>query len=141
MQQLKQRYEKYVEEAIAIRKKAGPLAGVFGFGTSPQNDPGHVFFYEDVQKWMAEFLKRDPDAAAREEVARFVLCAPAEMGKEDSYWMMYAAQGLVRELIPGLTGECCAQLQDFYDEHYPKKDRMPVQKEIYKMLKKGAARR
>ena len=138
MQQLKQRYETYVEEAIAIRKHAGPLAGILGMGNGPQNDPKHVLFYEDVQKWMADFRKRDPDAGERQKVVRFVICAPVEVGKADSYGMMYAAHGLVRDLIPGLPAECCAQLRDFYDDHYPKRERMPVQKEVYKLLAKGA---
>jgi len=138
MEKLKQRYENYVEEAIIIRKNAGPLAGIFGMGNGPQNDPKHVVFYEDVQRWVAEFLKTDPDAEASFAAARFILCASAEMGQEDSYWMMYAAQGLARELLPRLTASHCAYLLEFYDANYPKKERMPVQKEIYKMLKKGA---
>ena len=32
------------------------------------------------------------------------------------------------------------QLQEFYDAHYPKRERMPVQREVYKLLKKGAAK-
>ena len=141
MQQLKERYASYVAEAIEIRKKAGPLAGILGLGGGPQDNPRHILFYEDVQKWVANFQKGNPDAAAREEAVRFILCAPVEVGQADSYGMMYAAHGLVRELIPGLTSECCAQLQKFYDNHYPKRDRMPVQTEVYKLLKKGAARR
>ena len=138
MEKLIQRYEKYIEEAIVIRKKAGPLAGIFGMGNGPQNDPAHVFFYEDVQKWVAKFLQTDPDDGAVFQAARFILCAPAEMGQEDSYWMMYAAQGLAKDMIPRLSAENCEQLRAFYDENYPKKDRMPVQKDIYKLLKKGA---
>lgn len=141
MQQLKQRYETYVGEALEIRKKAGPLAGILGLGNGPQDDPKHVIFYEDVQRWVAAFLETQPDAAASFEAARFLICAPVELGQEDSYWMMYAAQGHVRELLPRLATENCAYLRDFYDEHYPKKDRMPVQKEIYKRLKKGAGGR
>lgn len=138
MEKLKQRYEKYVEQALEIRKKAGPLAGIFGIGNGPQNDPAHVFFYEDVQKWVMDFLKTGPDGTACFEAARFLLCAPAEMGREDSYWMMYAAQGLARDLLPRLTAENCAWLLGFYDANYPARDRMPVQQELYKQLKKRA---
>lgn len=138
MQQLKVRYEAYVAEAIEIRKKAGPLAGILGLGGGPQDNPRHIVFYEDVQKWVSNFLGDNPGRAAREEAVRFILCAPVEVGQADSYGMMYAAHGLVRELIPGLSAECCARLQEFYDDHYPKRERMPVQKEVYKLLTKGA---
>ena len=138
MEKLRKRYEDYVEQAIMIRKKAGPLAGIFGLSNGPQDDPAHVIFYEDVQKWVADFMKTDPDGAASFEAARFLICASAEMGQADSYWMMYAAQGLARVLIPRLTAENCRLLQNFYDENYPAKERMPVQKDLYKQLKKGA---
>ena len=94
MEKLRKRYEDYVEQAIVIRKKAGPLAGIFGLSNGPQDDPAHVIFYEDVQKWVADFMKTDPDGAASFEAARFLICASAEMGQADSYWMMYAAQGI-----------------------------------------------
>ena len=138
MEKLRQRYERYIEEAIDIRKKAGPLAGIFGMGNSPQNDPGHVFFYEDVHRWVDAFLETEPDETDSFTAARFLICAPAELGQADSYWMMYAAHGLAKPLVPRLTARDCAYLRDFYDENYPKKERMPVQSELYKMLKKGA---
>lgn len=137
MEQLKQRYEKYIQDAIVIRQKAGPLSGIFGIGNGPQNDPAHVIFYEDVQAWVQQFLAKGPREQECFEAASFILRAPAELGQKDSYWMMYAAQGLAKDLVKGLTGEHCAWLLSFYDAHYPAKDRMPVQRELYKQLKKG----
>lgn len=141
MEKLRIRYETYVEKALEIKKKAGPLAGIFGMGNGPQNDPAHVAFYEDVQKWVADFRMTQPGEEELFQAVRFVICAPAELGQEDSYWMMYAAQGLVKELIPGLTAEHCRYLLEFYDKNYPKKDRMPVQNDLYKGLKKGVKRK
>lgn len=138
MEKLRQRYERYIEDAIVIRKKAGPLAGILGMGNGPQDDPAHIVFYEDVKKWAEAFLAGDPDADASFQAVRFIICAPEEMGQADSYWMMYAAHGVVKPLIPRLTAQNCAWLRDFYDAHYPRKERMPVQTELYKMLKKAA---
>ncbi len=136
MQKLKARYEEYVKQAIEIRKKAGPLAGILGMSNGPQNDPAHVIFYEDVGHWVKKFLETAPGAEDCFQAARFLICASAELGQADSYWMMYAAQGHVRQLLPKLTAEHCAWLRDFYDENYPKNKRMPVQNELYKQLKK-----
>ena len=55
--------------------------------------------------------------------------------------MMYAAQGWCRELVGLLDADGCARLQELFDELYPRRDRMPVQQELYKVLKKGAAKR
>ena len=54
--------------------------------------------------------------------------------------MMYAAQGWCRELVSRLDADGCAELRTLFDELYPKRDRMPVQQELYKALKKGAGR-
>ena len=39
-----------------------------------------------------------------------------------------------------LDADGCAELRTLFDELYPKRDRMPVQQELYKALKKGAGR-
>ena len=54
--------------------------------------------------------------------------------------MMYAAQGWCRELVGLLDVDGCAELRTLFDELYPKRDRMPVQQELYKALKKGTGR-
>ena len=48
------------------------------------------------------------------------------------------AQGLARDMIGLLTKEQCGKLLAYYDDTYPRRERMPVQKEVYKKLKKGA---
>ena len=97
-------------------------------------------FYEDVEQWTKDFLAGVHEQSAVFEAVRFMLTVPTAHKEEPSYWFMYAAQGLSREMIPRLSREQCAELWVFYDERYPRRDRMPVQKEIYKLLKKGAGR-
>lgn len=138
--QLKERYEKYVQDVAQVFAKAKPADGLFGWGDDPKNDPCHMAFYEDVEKWVKAFQAAQPEQAAVFEAVRFMLETPAAYRGENCYWFMYAAQGLCRELIPGLSGQQCAGLRNFYDDNYPKRDRMPVQKEVYKLLKKGAGK-
>ena len=56
----------------------------------------------------------------------------------ETYWYMYAAQAHALPLIPGMTQEDCRVLLDWYDGAYPPRDRMPVQEQVYKALKKAA---
>lgn len=138
LQQLKDIYQKYVEEVAKVYKDAKPMDGLFGWGDDPRKDPCHMRFYEDVEKWAkafgAETLTRD----RAYEAVRFILETPAAYREKNCFWFMYAAQGHARELIPLLDRTQCALLRDFYDDAYPKRDRMPVQKDVYKLLKKGA---
>lgn len=141
LQQLMERYRRYDEEAVQVRKKASPADGLFGFGNDPKNHPCHEQFYEDIGKWTQAFVESGPDAAQSYEAARFLIAAPKERSSRESYWMMYAAQGWCRELVGLLDAEGCAKLRELFDGLYPKRDRMPVQQALYKALKKGASRR
>ena len=73
LEQLKERYLRYDEEATLVRKKASPADGLFGFGNDPKNHPCHELFYEDIGKWTKAFLETRPDAADALTAARFVL--------------------------------------------------------------------
>ena len=141
LQQLKDRYRQYDEEATLVRKKSSPADGLFGFGNDPKNHPCHELFYEDVGKRVKAFLETQPDAKDSFDAARFLIGAPVECASRESYWMMYAAQGWCRELVSRLDARGCADLRDVFDEMYPRRDRMPVQTELYKALKKGAEKR
>ena len=140
LEQLKERYRQYDEEATLVRKKASPADGLFGFGNDPKNHPCHELFYEDIGKWTKAFLETRPDAADALTAARFLIEAPKTRASRESYWMMYAAQGWCRELVSRLDADGCAELKALFDELYPKRDRMPVQQELYKALKKGTGR-
>ena len=140
LEQLKERYRQYDEEATLVRKKASPADGLFGFGNDPKNHPCHELFYEDIGKWTKAFLETRPDAADALTAARFLIEAPKTCGSRESYWMMYAAQGWGRDLVNRLDTDGCAELRTLFDELYPKRDRMPVQQELYKALKKGTGR-
>lgn len=140
LQQLKERYLQYDEEATLVRKKASPADGLFGFGNDPKNHPCHEQFYEDVGKWTKAFLETRPNPQDSLDAARFLIEAPKTCASRESYWMMYAAQGWCRELVGLMDAAGCAQLRTLFDELYPKRDRMPVQQELYKALKKGTGR-
>lgn len=131
-------YSGYEETVAAVYRKAKPTDGIFGWGEDPKKDPCHMAFYENVEKWAEDFLAAQPDREAVFRAVKFLLEAPEKYRQSPCFWFMYAAQGLSRELILLLGKEQCAALLAYYDKTYPKRDRMPVQKEVYRLLKKGA---
>lgn len=138
MDRLKTIYDTYIEKAVAVRRKASPMAGIFGLGDDPRKHPCHEDFYEAVAQWVQEFEAARPDPAVSLAAVRYILEAPlAHEDNKDVYWFMYAAHGLTLNLIPRLTGEDCRVLFDWYDASFPKRNRFPVQQQVWKLLKKG----
>ena len=136
LHQLEERYGRYVEESNKVRSEAKFGAGFLGFGNDPRKDPCHVAFYKDVEQWVKDFLAGAPCQEDVFQAAKLIVEAPAQHRDEDAYWFMYAAHGLCRDLIPLLNVDQRAELLEIYDREYPKRDRLAVQKEIYKLLSK-----
>lgn len=141
IQELKDIYRRYDEEIHKVKAKAKPTDGLFGMGDDPRKDPCHMHFYEGVEQWVQDFLKTAPDAKDALEAARVIIEAPAAHRDGPTYWFEFAAHGLSVDLIACLDAAGCKELKAFYDENYLKRDRMPVQDQVYKLLKKGAGKR
>lgn len=141
LMELKEIYRQYVLDYAQVRRKATPMDGLFGMGQDPRKDPCHMRFYEAVEQWVAAFAAERPEGEQAYLVVHWILAAPAEHTGKAVYWFMFAAHGLCRELIPLLSPAQCAELRMLYDENYPRRDRMPLQKEVYKLLRKGAEKK
>lgn len=141
LQTLQDIYEQYPRQLAKVIQAAPAFAGVWGMGDDPRNHPCHAQFYEGVEAFVEQLLASNPSEELVFQVTQWILITPARYKGHDAYWYMYAAQGLCMELIGRLTPAHCAQLREAYDEHFPKRDRMPVQEKLYKQLKKSAGKR
>lgn len=138
MEQLIEIYEVYIQRSDKVLQDASAFAGVWGMGEDPKNHPCHMKFYKAVEAFLKNFLQTEHSEETVYEVTDWILRAPANHRDEAVFWYMFAAHGLCKPLIPLLSPDHCAVLRDFYDAHYPKFDRMPVQRDLYKLLKKRA---
>ena len=141
LMQLQEIYETYVKTLANVYRNAKPADGLFGWGDDPKKDPCHMQFYEQTEQWIQDLLASQPEQELVFETVRFVVTYPSQHRGEHCFWFAYAAHGLIKDLIPLLTTAQCGELWAFYEENYPRRDRMPVQKEICKLLKKGSGRR
>lgn len=137
LDELKLRYEQYLAYTVALSERASPMDGLLGFGHSPKDDSGHTVFFEDVGKWAEAFLAADPSEKEVGEAVNYILRA-ADCYQDNglAYWFLYAAQGHTIPMIPKMSPEERRSLFAWYDRHYPKVTRMPVQKEIARLLKR-----
>ena len=136
MEQLKEIYERYIEETETVWKERSILDGAFGIGASTKDHPCHMRFFKNVEAWVENFLNAEPQQETAEQAVAYVLQTSKTQEGKLSYWTMYAAHGLVRPLVDYISPRCAAEMRQWYDENLPRKDRLPVIKDLYKKLKK-----
>lgn len=138
VEQLRKRYTDYAEQVQQLRKNARVTDGMFGMGEDPKKDPCHMAFYENVAGWIDDFCATSPTAEAAAEALLLMLEAPAGQEKKDSYWMMFAALGLARKMVPLLDKAGAEAAFVRMGELYPAHLRMPAQEQLYRDLKRKA---
>lgn len=137
MEILRKMYADYLEQADKVRKSAPAFAGVFGLGDDPRKHPCHMEFYQNAEKWVKEFVDSQPAQEQALEVAEFLLEEPKKNAGKEGYWFLYVCVGFVRELIPFLSAGSCKTLAQRMNVLYPRRERMPVQQETFKLLQKA----
>ena len=136
--QLNTIYTDYAEAVKTVRKNARIFDGFLGLGKDPRNDACHDAFYKAVGAWVEEFLAMQPEQEVLMQAAVFILEEPRAYAGQECYWFMYAAHGHIKPMIPYLTKENCKELAARLEKCYKKLDRMPLQKELLKLLAKAA---
>ena len=134
LKQLREIYGAYIEKTVQLQKDRKLLQGVFGFGGRLGDDPCHAQFAEDVAAAVADVTAEE--AAA---VMEYVLKTP-EQHKDNglAYWMLLAVHGKVSTVADKLSTESASALLTWDEKQYPKRMRLPVQKELLKQLKAAA---
>lgn len=136
LEQLKACYAQYEREARQAVLNANPTDGLFGMGADPRKHPCHDQFYRAVEAWVAEFLKGEPSDWEIADAAEWIIRAADGHRDEETYWYMYAAQIHAQPLIQRMPAHRSAELAEWYNSAYPAIDRMPVQKTVFKLLRK-----
>ena len=134
---LKTYYNNYAEAAQKARDKSTFFDNFFSTGSAANKHPCHEQFYEDIKGLMEEYVAKAPEGAEARAVADFMIEEPISYKGRDAYWFMYVVVGFVRDLIPFLSKEDCAELGEKLGKLYPKRERMPVQDDTYKKLVKA----
>lgn len=132
--QLTKDYIAETDELIANRR---PGEGLFGFPDSAKNAPCHMQYYNNMETAVRELAGEEPDSSTAEQLVRFLLTAEdAFPCSQLSSWTLLAVQRLALPLIPYLSQETKKELCVWFGKKVPRLQRMPVQQEIIKALKK-----
>ena len=136
MEQLKQCYERYIAAAEKAEQKKSAWDGAFGMGSSTKDHPCHDDFFEAMEAWSQAFLAKNPSQAEAQEAIRYIFEMSESFRGKLPYWYMYAAHGFTRPIIPLVSPRFAKDMRVWYNERNPRPDRMPVQREVFKLLKK-----
>ena len=136
MEQLQACYAAYLTAVAKAEKNKSTWNGAFGLGSSTKDHPCHDDFYEAMEAWCEGFLAKKPSPKDAEEAVRYIFEMSEEYRGKPPYWYMYAAHGFTRPIIPLVSAEFAGKMRVWYNERNPRPDRMPVQREVFKLLKK-----
>ena len=136
MEQLKECYTKYIAATEKAEKNKSTWNGAFGIGVSTKDHPCHDDFYEAMEAWCEAFVAKKPTQAEAEEAVRYIFEMSENFRGKLPYWYMYAAHGFTRPIIPMVSPEFAKATRVWYNERNPRPDRMPVQREVFRLLKK-----
>lgn len=136
MEQLKACYAAYLAAVEKAEKNKSTWNGAFGLGVSTKDHPCHDDFYEAMEAWCEAFLEKKPSQNEAEEAVRYIFEMSEAHRDKLPYWYMYAAHGFTRPIIPMVSAEFAGSMRVWYNERNPRQDRMPVQREVFKLLKK-----
>ena len=136
MEQLKACYAAYLAAVEKAEKNKSTWNGAFGLGASTKDHPCHDDFYEAMEAWCEAFLEKKPSQNEAEEAVRYIFEMSEAHRDKLPYWYMYAAHGFTRPIIPMVSATFAKEMRVWYHEHNPRPDRMPVQQEVFKLLKK-----
>ncbi len=134
--QLKTIFTDYDAAVREVRKKARAFDGILGLGKDPRKDPCHEQFYTAAGKWVEEFLATEPSQEDMKAAALLLIEEPKNYEGKECFWFMFAAQGHIKPLIGPMSPENCQAVKASLEANYKKRDRMPLQKELLKLLDK-----
>ena len=133
-------YHDYIDTVRELERNRKLGDGLFGIKPGPADDPCHDRFAADLERLLTDFLDTSPDSGECTAVLRYMISAPEPWRElRCAYWMLIAVQGLGMDLIALLDPADARALAEFYDKAYPRRDRLPVQKQLLKKLQRQAA--
>ena len=135
---LNQAFTEYRQELEEYARKSKPTDGLLGFGRSLKDDPCHDRFDERVKEAVDGIVAASPTPEAAKQTVGMLLRSDTQSWPLAAQWMLRAIERHILPLIPFLSPDASAAFQKEYAARYKPWDRLPVQQEVFKALKRQA---
>lgn len=137
LQKITSATDEYIEttNTLIANRKFGE--GIFGLNDHAKNDPCHMNYFNYIEKTVNEAVEGDISREDAEDLTEYLLKAHSELKSNNlAAWMLIVIQKLAMPLIPLLSAEKKSELLEWYTEYVPRLQRLPIQNDIVKALKK-----
>ena len=128
----------YREDLDNYEKKSKPTDGLLGFGRSLKDDPCHDRLDERVEAIMKDLCASQPSPQEAARFAGLLLRDDAGSWPLAAQWMLRAIERHILPLVPFLSPGDAARFLKAYAARYRPWDRLPVQREVFRALKRQA---
>ena len=135
---LRQAYTDYRRELSEAEQKLRPTDGLLGFGRSLKDDPCHDRLDERVEAIMKDLCASQPSPQEAARFAGLLLRDDAGSWPLAAQWMLRAIERHILPLVPFLSPDDAARFLKAYAARYRPWDRLPVQREVFRALKRQA---
>ena len=125
----------YVEELEKAEKNRKPFGGLFGFGQGPGDFPCHEALDRQVAELTAEAAEAEESPEETAALVKDILEAEGNRTwTEAARLSVLAIQRHTLPLISRMSREDRDSISSWYEKQYPKRKRLPVQRQIVKEL-------
>lgn len=132
-------YHDYIDTVQELERNKQFGDGLFGMRSSVKDNPCHERFAADVKTLLEDCRDTSPASEECAALLRFIFTFPEDWSELTcAYWMLIAVQRFGMDLIDFLTPEDARALAELFCATYPRRNRMPIQAEILKKLKRQA---
>lgn len=134
---MEQAYSDYRQALEEARKKQKPADGLFGVGHSIKDDPCH----EQLDKRIKALVRQAAeDGIGPQQAAQAIRLLFTQTSlypyPVSGQWMLYATERHGLLLVPFLDAEEASRLCREYEKRYKPWNRLPVQQELHRALKR-----
>lgn len=141
LENLEKLFQDYIAYAGKLREETASFKAVLGFRDREIYDAGHKEFDKAVENWVQEFVQSGPTQQELVRGLEIILFTAAGYEEKSPFWYLCAVQRHGAALIPLLEKEGREKVLAEFEEKYPAGRRLPIQKDVYKLLKKDSGKK
>lgn len=141
MEALRKLFQDYIAYAGKLREETATVKSVLGLREREIYDAGHKAFDKAVEDWAEAFCQGSHSQEELLQALEIILFTAIGYEEKSPFWYLCAVQRHAAKLIPLLDDSHRAALRVQFEEQYPSGRRLPIQKDVYRLLQKGSEKK
>ena len=135
LEELERLIQEYVAFASTLKKESLVQKMFMDRRSNDSDHPAHMAFYDAVGQWASDFAASEPCQQELVTALNRLLLTARNYKNHMAYWYLLVIQGHAANLIPLLEDGNRQHLLEAFEDHYPSREQLPVQKNISGLLR------